>query len=462
MIIKQNILKWKYYKLRTFLLVLLFTVLFSAFLIFVVLYDNAKENFSYMNRYTMNQLTLSARSFFVGSYILDELEEDPDVYDYNVLDHALSAGEMFVDITPVIEDRPAYEQYVEDRKKRLQEMEMEYVEPLDGCIYGVRDSETCTYFLTQGFKLIKGRHITDADSDSNAALVSEELAQQNGLEIGDTFKVGPEDDFRYSSEKEYTLEVAGVFHAPAGQSYVRLYEDPKNFVFMHYKPFGNEFYHKYADGMPGVAGINIFLKDHASAEEFIKRFDEAHNAMAGEYRFYTNKEWADILSGPLKEMKNFSRALVIIFLVGICMILLILSAFLIEKERNDIRILFALGEKRKSIICSVMIGQVVPILVGGVLAIGVAAGFSRAVGDAISDTYYENSQAFAEEMIAENVELYDDGKVSMSAPERMTMNVEMRVEFAMMARTMIVYLALLFTGVPVLVFLQCRLRIRRN
>ncbi len=56
MIIKQNILKWKYYKLRTFLLVLLFTVLFSAFLIFVVLYDNAKENFSYMNRYTMNQL----------------------------------------------------------------------------------------------------------------------------------------------------------------------------------------------------------------------------------------------------------------------------------------------------------------------------------------------------------------------------------------------------------------------
>lgn len=59
MILKQNILKLKHCKLRTFLLMTLFTVLFSAFLVFMVLYDNAKENFSYMSRYTINQLTLA-------------------------------------------------------------------------------------------------------------------------------------------------------------------------------------------------------------------------------------------------------------------------------------------------------------------------------------------------------------------------------------------------------------------
>lgn len=462
LILKQNILKLKHCKLRTILLMVLFTVLFSAFLVFMVLYDNARENFSYMSRYTINQLTLTARGFPVGTYILDELENDSDVYDYNVMDRGLSGGEMLLDIEPVIEDREKYEQYKEDREKRRKEMQMDYTEPTDCRVYGIKESETNTYFLTQGYQVTDGRHITDKDKNSNAALISEELAKENNLKLGDTITIGPEEDFVYSVEDEYKLQIVGFFKVPFYEDYVKLSEDPRNFIFMHYEPFGNKFYHKYIDGMPGVNGINIFLNDGVDGKAFIERFDKAHSGSQSlsEYRFYTNDDWVEILSFPLREMKRFSNALMIIFLIGICIILLLLSAFLIEKEKKDIRVLYAIGERRNQIIKMIVTGQLIPVLLGGILAIGIAAGLAQTVGNALSENYYDKSEAFAEELIEENIELYDAGEVTMSAPERMTMNVEQRMEFVMMPQTVLVYLFILFAGIPLLIVCQCYSRIK--
>lgn len=459
--LKQNLLKLKYHKLRTILLVLLFMVLFSALLIFMVLYENSTEHFRHMTRYTINQLTLSGRGTSIGYYVLDELEEDPAVYDYNVLDNS-GLGERFVDIQPIIQDTAVYEDYLIERKKRMEERRLKITPPEEGALYGVKESKSCVYFLTQGYKLIEGRHIKETDRDKNSVLISEELAEKNGLQIGDTFSLEPSQRYDFPVEDSYELKIVGIFKAPVEGKYVTPRDDPRNFMIMHYEAFGNDFYHKTkGTAAPGVKGVNIFLEDKEDAQQFIDKFNEFHISMFGGYYFYNNEEWTEIVSAPLREMQNFSKVLMMIFLVGIGIILLILSAFLIEKEKREIRLLFAVGEKRENIVRTILVGQVLPVWLGGLIAVGIAAGVSGAAGDYLSESYYKNSQAFADELIADNVELYDEGEVYMSAPERMTMNVDQRVKFEMEPKTVLIYLVVLFLGVPALIYIQCKVRIRR-
>lgn len=459
---RQNLLKLKYHKLRTTLITLLFTVLFSALLIFMILYENTEENFQYMTRYTVNQLILSERYVPIGYYILDDLEKNPDVYDYNVLDSS-GWGERFVDIEPVIADAEIYAEYLKRIEVQLAQRGRAGEEPTEGTLYGVKSSKTCVYFLTQGYELIEGRHIQDSDTDKNSVLISRELAERNGLKLGDTFSVAPSEAYHYSAEKEYKLKIVGIFTAPVIGVPVRPTDDPCNFMIMHYKALGTDFYHKTveANHMQGVSGVNIFLNDRADAEAFIENFKKLHVSMESDYYFYNNKEWTDILLHPLREMRIFSRMLMLIFLAGIAIILVILSAFLIEKERHEIRLLFAVGERRRKILHTVLIGQLLPVWLGGVLAMGIAVGVSETAGDYLAESYYKNSESFAEELLASDVELYDKGEVYMSAPERMTMNVDQKIEFRLNAWIVLIYLLVLAVGIPVIVYIQCGLRLRR-
>lgn len=135
---------------------------------------------------------------------------------------------------------------------------------------GYNDTKLIDYFRTDMFKLVEGKHITD--EDEHKVLVSDELAELNGLAVGDTFtteiklydslvgKVG-------STVMEIQLEVAGIFHVNAEQNLdgVPLKEDiAVNYMFVNNKTV-REFDQMYRQ---------IFILDeepvYTSAEFFVR------------------------------------------------------------------------------------------------------------------------------------------------------------------------------------------------
>lgn len=86
---------------------------------------------------------------------------------------------------------------------------------------GYNDTKLIDYFRTDVFKLVEGKHITDADE--HKVLISDELAELNGLTVGDTFttelklydslmgRVG-------ATIMEVPLEVAGIFRVNVEQN----------------------------------------------------------------------------------------------------------------------------------------------------------------------------------------------------------------------------------------------------
>ncbi len=88
--------------------------------------------------------------------------------------------------------------------------------------YSVSESENCDYFRTGAFELVGGRHIQS--SDENVVIISDYIAEQNGLNIGDSFE--PEmkaymiefDDTKDETVGEpVSLEVVGIFKANIDQ-----------------------------------------------------------------------------------------------------------------------------------------------------------------------------------------------------------------------------------------------------
>ena len=91
--------------------------------------------------------------------------------------------------------------------------------------YGNNDSELFSYFRTGAFTLVDGRHIRP--DDNGKVLISDVLAEQNGVQVGDTITIqllgdmwGARDNWAVWSELE--LEIVGLFHVNGYQPINRL------------------------------------------------------------------------------------------------------------------------------------------------------------------------------------------------------------------------------------------------
>ena len=108
-------------------------------------------------------------------------------------------------------------------------------------LYGNTDTERYDKFRTGAFTLVEGRHI--APGDSRKALISDEVAELNGLKRGDTidlsFRPGiiGDDDRGHTFDTVYdgaTLEIVGIYHVNGYQpinAYVHEPDITYNWIF---------------------------------------------------------------------------------------------------------------------------------------------------------------------------------------------------------------------------------------
>lgn len=257
---------------------------------------------------------------------------------------------------------------------------------------GVDDSEWHPFFMNGALELVSGRHIRSGDR--REAVISDELAERNGLSLGDTV-TGRQFDFvtgeRYSSP--YEVEIVGLFHVNFEQDMSRWTAEPDilaNCIFTDpgVRRWGMAEYKKHYGGQPVVDeeplynGAVFYVEDPAQLESVMEQV-QAMDIVDWDY-FTVERKDDDYQTsaGPIQTTADLSGGLVFIVGFGCLAILSILSAMWIRGRRHEIGILLSVGVTAKMIRLQLLLECALVALAAFLIA-GLAAGpLTAALGNA--------------------------------------------------------------------------------
>ena len=203
-------------------------------------------------------------------------------------------------------------------------------------------------FINGTSKITSGSMITKDDKE-NHIVISEELATQNDLEVGDeiTFYL-PSD-----SSITYTFEISGIYETTDDSS-------SEDFMNMNALNAQNQIY-------TTVTAINNILEDSDSSNSlnatiYLKNQDdleaytqEVKNKGLSDY--YTISDNTDEITStltPIKNISNFSMTFLIIILIVGAIILAVINILNIRDRKYEIGVLRAIGMSKVKLILSLL------------------------------------------------------------------------------------------------------------
>lgn len=203
-------------------------------------------------------------------------------------------------------------------------------------------------FINGTSKITSGSMITK-DDEENHFVISEELATQNDLEVGDeiTFYL-PSD-----SSITYTFEITGIFETIDDSA-------SDDFMNMNVLNAQNQIY-------TTVTAINNILEDDDSSNSlnatiYLKNQDDLE-AYAEEVKdkglsdYYTLSDNTDEITStltPIKNISNFSMTFLIIILIVGAIILAVINILNIRDRKYEIGVLRAIGMSKTKLILSLL------------------------------------------------------------------------------------------------------------
>lgn len=274
----------------------------------------------------------------------------------------------------------------------------------------VTQSERYSAFTAYGFSLVEGRHFTAEDTD--AVIISMQLAERNGLKIGDqiTFTTGPMAKHFYESEDDIqyaTLTICGLMDVPDAK--MMGYDtgipkwDPYNLVITSYEatkvlsymyapePSLQELtvYLKSADDMDAfiretqeklsiemvtgsvegfgtVAGAGVKVKSTEGEKNLQTRYDRFINEGAY-YTLFLDREWYDMVAKPLESVRNLMGIFLAVVLVGSAVVLALVVLLSLRGRRKEFGILLAMGEPKWKVVGQIFVEVFVPLFLAAVL-----------------------------------------------------------------------------------------------
>lgn len=278
--------------------------------------------------------------------------------------------------------------------------------------------------LAEGtFTVTDGRFYTQDEIDTAAkvAVITKELAEQNGFRVGDTFRITTVDSYTLKQLKdsgmEYNeddmnleLEIVGIYETkndvdPNAQNFQWMspYESPKNIILIPmtaYTEYQSEVasiqYSMYAMQNPDFevdmdeitaqfdvpSRVVYLLNDPLEVEDFVKD----HSEDLDEYTILNaNNETFKKLSRPLDTMSFFANIVVWIVVVNAVVIISLVTALTLKTREYEIGVLLSLGVTKLKVILQLFIELILIALLGFTLAVGSGSLLAGRVGDAVLD-----------------------------------------------------------------------------
>jgi len=217
--------------------------------------------------------------------------------------------------------------------------------------YGSYNSQYHELFLSGRFELVEGSHITDDMTDG--IIISRELADWNGLKIGDTLTAiyYPQDN-----TPAIDMEIVGIFDIVADKDdQINMYDDTSyydysSFAFCSMKA-AEGLVKGWGDGdEDGISEAYYYVTDAAQLDHVIKNVQNISSINWNNYKITANDEVYQNISSSLSDTGTLITTLIVVITaVSMVLIILILSMS-IRSRKRETGILLAVGIAKPTVI----------------------------------------------------------------------------------------------------------------
>ncbi len=234
--------------------------------------------------------------------------------------------------------------------------------------YSCTDGELSKNFRTGALEISEGRNLKR--EDRFRVLVSEELAERNGLSIGDVITIEVKEGI-YLPTKEYHktwgepiwLEIVGLFHMNFTQkSSERTYEEG----YMENNIYVDQETHKLIDQIiadnwvgefydVGYPEVVFFVDDPKKTDAIIQEMKEREDIPTDSLTVYPDQTAYEASAKPYSLIRMFSMMLSAIGIAGVGIILYLLMKLTVQRRMHESGILLSIGMKKRTIVGQMLI-----------------------------------------------------------------------------------------------------------
>ncbi|WP_077622361.1 ABC transporter permease [Sediminibacillus massiliensis] len=259
----------------------------------------------------------------------------------------------------------------------------------DISIQGVTFTDSAADFMDSSSQLIEGGHITEEDEGGNGAIIEQTLAEENGLEVGDSISVANPEDDSISIE----LEIKGIYETTSTGS-----DQGMNFTAMIpynkiYVPNSVAAELKGSDSEGTIDSAVFYIDDPADMESFVDQAEKESSIDFDTFQLNANDQLYQQMVEPIENVASFSKNIVYLVSIAGAVILGLIVMMSIRERKYEMGVLLALGEQRWK-----LAGQfIVEILLVAVISLGIASVSGDIVAGQVSDQLLNQELASAEQ-----------------------------------------------------------------
>ncbi len=202
------------------------------------------------------------------------------------------------------------------------------------------NSELDTNFLNGTYTLEKGRHIT-AD-DSYAVMISKELADKNGLSVGDSITL-----YSLDVDAQNTFKIVGIFSGTEGttKEAITLDQIPANHGYMDLKSYNEIF-----GTSTKLGSLDVYVNSAENSQQVLEAIKELPELKNKTFTFEINNENFNLISNPLSSLQKLvDTAVSMIALISAAIVTLLLILWT-RSRKKEVGILLAVGRSKGEII----------------------------------------------------------------------------------------------------------------
>lgn len=221
--------------------------------------------------------------------------------------------------------------------------------------FGATDTAFDAYFAQGFLKLVDGRHLEHGETGK--ALISKELADKNGLAVGDTITlqqsetkakmngVDPEDTM-------IEVEIVGLFESTAKASAVMSNWSIDNAVFtsleviQHVRPeTGGESYER----------VDFYAEDPAEVDRIVDEVKNLDGIDPSDFTVDVDTGSVDSVIEPLENMDSLMTGLIAVMVVIGAIILYLVLAGRVRERIHESGVLLSLGVSKRAIVAQYLV-----------------------------------------------------------------------------------------------------------
>ena len=235
----------------------------------------------------------------------------------------------------------------------------------------VLNSSLDTRFLNGTYKLEEGRHIK-AD-DSYVALISKELADKNNLSVGDTIEFITETDIDIT---DTTFKIIGIFSGTEGmsKSAITPSDIPANLGYIDMNSL-SELYDS-----EGYDFLDVYTHTPEEAKELMETIKNLPEVKGKTFTFNLNSEDFDLVSTPLSSFGSMVDTTVcILTIIGVLIVVLLLVLWT-RGRKKEIGILLAVGRSKVEIVGQFLTENILITFLSMIVSAGLSITFADKIG----------------------------------------------------------------------------------